>query len=202
MEAEPEARDDAEVAAATAERPEQIRVGVLVREQNVAAGRHDLRAEEVVEREAVAGDQVPDAAAEGQPADAGRSERPARGYEPVALTHGVEVDPGRAPTRLGDALHRVDAHVAEQAQVDHHSALADRVARDAVGAGPYGYREFARAGELDRCGDVGGVEGPHDHRRPAVDRPVVDGTREVVLAVLRPDQLPAQGRLEVEPVVE
>ena len=68
VQAELELGDDAEVAAATAQRPEQIGVLVGRRAQYLAVGGDDLGGLQAVDGEAVAAHQAADAAAEGEPA--------------------------------------------------------------------------------------------------------------------------------------
>jgi hypothetical protein len=53
-----EARDDADVPAAAADRPEQLGLAVGVDLEHAAVGGDDLGAEEVVDREPVLADQV------------------------------------------------------------------------------------------------------------------------------------------------
>ena len=69
MEPELEARDDAEVAAAAADRPEEVRVALVVDLQDPAVGEDDLGGEQVVDRQALLADEMPDAAAGRQPAE-------------------------------------------------------------------------------------------------------------------------------------
>jgi hypothetical protein len=58
---------DAEVAAAAADRPKQLRMGLVVDVQQLAVGGHHLGGQQAVDGQAVLSDQVPDAAAEGVP---------------------------------------------------------------------------------------------------------------------------------------
>ena len=73
VEPELEAGRDAEVAAAAADRPEQVRIVLGVDAEELAVGGHDLGGEQVVDREAVLADEVADAAAERDPADPDRA---------------------------------------------------------------------------------------------------------------------------------
>ena len=58
--AEAEPGGDAEVAAAAADRPEQVGVGLGVGADELAVGGHDVGREQVVDRQAVRADQEPD----------------------------------------------------------------------------------------------------------------------------------------------
>ena len=74
--AEGERRDDAEVSAATtAERPEQVWLGGGARVAQHAVGRDDVSGDELIAGEPVRPGQIPDAAAQGQPADPDRGAR-------------------------------------------------------------------------------------------------------------------------------
>ena len=73
VQAEPEPGRDPEVAAAAADRPEQVGLGLGVDATELAVGGHDLGREQVVDGQAVLANQVPDAAAERDPADPDRA---------------------------------------------------------------------------------------------------------------------------------
>ena len=64
VEPELEPGHDPEVAAAAADRPEQVRLVLGVDQPDLAVGGHDLGGEQVVDRQAVLADEVADAAAE------------------------------------------------------------------------------------------------------------------------------------------
>ena len=73
----------------------QKQVGVLVGggADPLAAGEHDLRLEQVVDRQAALAGQVAEAAAEREAADAGGRDDPARGRQPVLVGRGVDFAP-------------------------------------------------------------------------------------------------------------
>ena len=108
MQAEGERGDDAEVAAAAADRPEQVGVLVGARADALAAGQHELGLEQVVDRQAALAGQVAEAAAEGQAADAGRRDDPARRGEAVLVGGGVDLAPGAAAADADGPGLRVD----------------------------------------------------------------------------------------------
>src|SRR5206468_5265468 len=94
--AEGEGGDDAEVPAASPQRPEEVRVAGLAGVHEAAVGQDDVRAEQVVHGEPEAARQVADAAAEGQPGHAGGGEE-ARGRGHAERDGGVvDVAPGAA----------------------------------------------------------------------------------------------------------
>jgi hypothetical protein len=71
MQVELELRHDAEVAAAAADGPEQIRMMIAVHGEHARVGSHEPRAAQVVDREAVLARGPAEAAAERQARDAG-----------------------------------------------------------------------------------------------------------------------------------
>ena len=74
-----EAGHDAEIAAAAAQRPEQIRILARARSHQPPVGEHHVGRDEMVDRQAEAAAQIADAAAERQSGDAGVRHDPARG---------------------------------------------------------------------------------------------------------------------------
>ena len=78
-----EGRRDAEVAAAAAQRPEEVRVGRLGHFAHLAGGVDELDGQQVVGGQAVLGHQPAEAAAERQPGDSGRGDRTAGDGEAV-----------------------------------------------------------------------------------------------------------------------
>jgi len=99
MQLELELRDDTEVAAASAQSPEEIRVLGLARVNEPAVGGDDVGAHEVVTRETELAHRPADAAAEREAGDAGRRDEAARRGEPVRLRLVVDVGPRcAAPT--------------------------------------------------------------------------------------------------------
>ena len=104
VELELEAGDDAEVAAAAAHRPEQVRVRVLAGGDLAAVGRDDLDRHERIDGQAVLAHQPADPATERQAGDADRARVAERRREPVG-GRGVRVLARRsgraAPRRRG-----------------------------------------------------------------------------------------------------
>jgi hypothetical protein len=142
---ERELGDHAEVPTAAPERPEELRVVAVRGDDRPPVGGHDRRGEQVVERESVEADQVPDPTAEGEPGHARVAERPAGRREAVSLAGRVEVLPECPATARRGARLRIDDDVAHQPQVDHHAALAHAVAGDAVATSADGDRKVALA---------------------------------------------------------
>ncbi len=128
-----------------------------------------------------------DAAAEGQPADAGGADDAAGGGEPERLGGGVEVQPGRAASGDGHARRGVDVHRAQRGEVDDEPAVADAVAGGVVPAPAHGHLQPVVAREVERGDDVPRAGATDDDRRPPVDQRVEAATRGVVRVVARDD---------------
>ena len=96
MQRQLERRHDPEVAAASAQTPEEVGVLVLARMQEPAVGGDDVGADEVVAGKAVLPHQPADAAAEREARDAGGRDEPAGGGEAELLRLVVDVAPDGA----------------------------------------------------------------------------------------------------------
>ncbi len=94
-----EAGRDAEVAAAAADRPEEVRVRLGVDAQELAVGGHDVGGQQVVDREAVLADQVPDAAAQRDPPDPDRAGVAEPGRQAVRSCRGRVLARGQTLSR-------------------------------------------------------------------------------------------------------
>src|SRR3954454_2273782 len=96
MEPQLELRDDAEVAAAATEPPEQLGVVLLGSADPLPRRGDELGAGQAVTGEAELGGEVADAPAQRQSGDAGRTDHAAGCGQPMLLGGGVEVEPGGA----------------------------------------------------------------------------------------------------------
>ncbi len=111
MQSEPERGDDAEVAAAASQRPEQIRMVVGGRADDAALGDDHLGSQQIVDDEPVFAHEEADAAAEGDPGDAGVAHDAAGCGETVGLRLVVDVAPQRTTLHPGRAVGWVDQTV-------------------------------------------------------------------------------------------
>ncbi len=164
--------DDAEVATAAAQPPEQL--GVLVRRcaHEPSVGGHELGADEVVAGEAVLALQPARAAAEGEAGDAGGRHAPSGGCQAMRGRRAVELGPGGAAADAGHAALGVDGDVGHVAHVEHEPIVDQRPARDRVPAAAHRDGEALLAGEGQRRDHVVGRRAARDERRPAVDHRV------------------------------
>ena len=150
MELEREVDDHSKVATAASERPEQVVVLGLARMHDVTARRHDGCCDQVVERQPVETDEMPDPAAERQTGHAGIAEGAARRREAMAQTRGIEVLPERAAATRCCPLFRIDDDAAHQSQVDDERAVAHAVPGNAVAAAAHRDRQVLLHCVLDR----------------------------------------------------
>jgi len=74
-------------------------------------------------------------------------------------------------------------HAAHLRKVDHHSAVADREPGNAVPAPAHGDQDLVLAREFHCPHYVRDARAADNHRRPAVDHPVVNLARRVVRVV-------------------
>src|SRR5262249_52700913 len=138
MEAELERGDNAEVAAAASQRPEQVGVRILGRPQQLAVGRYDVDGEEVVHREAVLAHQPPDATAEGQPSDSSVAYDSAGGGQTARLRLVVDVTPQRTTLHPGPAVGGIDPDGPHRREIDDNPVVANGGARHVVASAPNG----------------------------------------------------------------
>ena len=184
-----QARDDAEVATAAAQRPEQLRLGLRVDAAQPPVGGDDLRREQVVDRQPVLAHEEADAAGERDAADADGAGVAEARREPVLARCDGERAGGEARARPGRAPGGVQLERAQRREVDHDAAVADAVARGAVAAAADRELGPGLAGVGDEPGDVVGARDAGDESRAAVDVRGEDGPRLVVGVVLRGQDL-------------
>ena len=196
MQAELERRDDAEVPAAAAERPEEIVVLCLARDERLPVGRDDLGREEVVAREAEAPRQVANAAAQREPADAGRGDDATGRRETVGARRVVEHAPRGASLGARRLRFGIDLNVRHAGQVDHDRVVGSAEAGDAVATPAHGEVELVLAGEAHSRDHVVGGRAADDDTGPPVDHGVEDLARLLVSRVARRDHLTADALAE------
>src|SRR5690606_29734079 len=139
--------DDADVAAAAAQRPEQVGVRVGAGFDQATVGGDDVGFDQVVEREAEAAREVAEAAAEGEPGHAGgRDDAGGRG-QAEGMRGVVDVAPERATADARGAGLRVDVDVAHGGEVDDQAAIDGALAGDVVAAAANGEGQIVVAGE-------------------------------------------------------
>ncbi len=187
IEAELEARHDAEVAAAAADGPEQVGVLLLARGDDAAVGRDDLDGDQRIDGQAVLADEPADAATERQAGHADAAGVAERRREPVRTRRGRVLARGQAGLGPRETALGVDVQALHAAQVEDDPAFARAVAGEAVRTAADRQLEAGVASEDHRPRDVGGTGRLDDQRRVAIERPVVDEAGRVVGLVLGAD---------------
>ena len=180
MQAEFKPGDDAEVAAAAAHRPEQVGVLFRARVAELAVRGHDVHGLHVVEREAEASRDAPEAAAEREAADPGVRHGAGRRHEAVRHRFVIGIAKQAAAFDVSPACGRIDPHAAEPRQVNLYAAVAGGLARKAVAAALHGDEQLAFARKSDRVSDIRRAGRLHDERRVLVELRVQDAARRVV----------------------
>ena len=186
-ELELELRDDAEVAAAAAQAPEQVGCSSALARTTRPSAVTTVAAERVA-AEAVLAPEPAEAAAQREPGDARVRDDATGRREPVSLRRGVEVPPAGTGADGGAAPLRVHRHGRHRRQVDHQRAVADGEAGDVVAAAPDRDGQALRPGERDGRDHLVRRLDPRDHGRTVVDHAVPDLAGVVVAGVARTDQ--------------
>ena len=192
--AEPErkARDHTEVAAPSAQGPEEVRVPFFVRGHEAAVRKHDVGLDQVVDRQAERPGHVADASAEGQAANAGRGDDPERGYEAEGLSGVVDFAEERPAQHVCDSRIRIDDHAAQCREVDHEAVVDAPEAGTVVCATAHGDLQPRLTTDVDGGHHVGCVQALCDQARTLVDHRIEELPGGVVLSVARSNQ-PAPG---------
>ena len=196
VQAELEARHDAEVAAAATHRPVQVGILFRARVAELAVRGHDVHRFHVVEREAEAPRDASEATAEREPADPGVGHRARRRHEAVRHRLVIEIPQQAAALDVCPACSRIHPDAAQPRQVDLDAAVAGGLARETMAAALHGDEQLALARKGDRVPDVRGTGRLHDERRVLVELGVQDPARRVVARIAGEQERPAQARLE------
>jgi hypothetical protein len=174
---------DAEVAAAPADRPEEVGIALLARGDDSAGREHDLGRQQVVHGHPVLAHQPGDPAAEREARDPGERDDAAWGCEPERGGGAVELADPDTGLRADRAPPGVDVDALHQGEVDHQPAVGDGLAGDVVTSAADRDLEPLLPAEVDRVGHVGRVQTACDHGGPLVDQAVVDAPGLVVAGV-------------------
>ena len=159
-------------------------------------GGDHLGGKQVVDGEPVLAHEEADAAAEGEPGDAGVADDAAGGRQAVGLCLVVDVAPQSTALHPGGATGGVDPHGPHRREVDDDPAVAHRGAGHVVAPAPDGDLQVVVAREAHRRDHIGHARAAGDAGRTAVDRAVPDPAGSVVAGARRQQQLSAERSAE------
>ena len=196
MQPELERRHHAEVAAAAAQCPKEVRVLAGARRADVSVGVHELGGDEVVARETVCAGEPAESAAEREACDARARDQTAGSRESEHLRLPVQLAPRDASLHVCRPADGIHVNAFHRGEVDNETALAHRAAGDVVAAPADSDRERVRAAVTHGSDHVLNAGATRDHRRPLVDHPVPNGPRSVVPLVTGSNELAAKCLLE------
>ena len=172
---EHEAGHDPEVSAATPERPHEIAIVVVAGVDEGSVGEHDIGADEVIGREAVAAVKPADAAAEREPGEAGRGVDPDREGEVMGGGRGVDIAEQRPGLHHHRRGRRVDGDCTTSPVVDDDAAICKSAAGHVVATAADRDGQAMLDREPERPARVLRIGNDDDGRRPPVDHPVPAG---------------------------
>ncbi len=188
-----EAGRDPEVAAAAAERPEEVGVLRFGRRQQPAVGGDDVDRQQVVDRHPVLAHQPAHPAAERQPGDADGRHVAARRRQPVdrGCERCTRPRSGRLPPRRRAARGSTSSRFMRERSRTSPSSTVPYPAGLCPPPRTASGRSLVRAKSTAAITSAT-LAGPDDQRRVAVDGRVPDPARPVVLVVAGPDDVTAQ----------
>ena len=190
MQLEVEARDHAEVAAAAANRPEQIGMRAGIHLPDLAIGGDKLDAEQAVDGHAVFAGQIPYSPAERDAADPDRSGIAEASGQAMLGGRLRIFNRGQARASPDGARVGLDLERIQIAQVEQDAALGR--AEKAVPAVANRQRQAARARDAHGLRDVSRAGRPDDHRRATIDPAGKYRPQLVVTGIFRPDHAAVQ----------
>jgi hypothetical protein len=192
VESEFEGRHDAEVPAAAAKRPEQIRVLRDAGAHQFARRGHEVDGEEVVDRQSVLPAQPAEAAAEREPRDSRRRVDPQRGRESEGLSLPIEIGEPGARLDARGPRRGIDPHRRHPRQIEHQSSVAHRVSGDVVPSAADRQEQVVPRREADGLENVRRPDGAYDRRGAPVDHRVPDRPRFVVPRLAGKEERPSE----------
>src|SRR6266511_3735376 len=189
MQAELEAGHDAEVAASTADRPEQVRFVVGISPADRAVGRDDVGGDKAIDGESAAPHEASDAATGDETAEADRTRVAETQSETVGARRRRELDRGGAGLSPAGAGRRVDVDATAVVQVEDDPAVGATVSHHAVATATDRELDAAVEGVGDDAGDAIVVLHTDDGLRPPRDPAIELRARRLVASVAGQDDL-------------
>jgi hypothetical protein len=187
---------DAEVAAAAAQGPEQLGVGIVAGRDDLTGGQDHLGRQQVVDGQPIAAHQPALTATQGQARDPRARDRAAGRCEPKRRGCSIELADEYAWLRSDRLPDWIDVDALHRRQVDHQSFVGDGLSGDVVAASAYGDLQSLLAAEVDRVDHVCGAKAAGDQGGSLVDEAVVDAPRLVVVGGAGTEDLAGELRRE------
>ena len=185
VQAKLERGDDAKVAAATANGPEEIFILRGANRQVIAIGVHEVGGDDIVATEAVLTHEPADTAAERKPADAGGRDDAAGSGKRKLFAFAIECSPGGAALGECGLPAGFDLDLSHKGEVNHHGAVGDGLSGDAMAAAADRGGEAVFASKTNGLNHIGDAGGAHDDGWLAVNHAVPDMARSDVVRIIR-----------------
>jgi hypothetical protein len=192
MKTELERGDDAEVAAAPPNAPEEVGIVTCARPQDLTVCGDNFGRKEVVAGQPQFAAELAEAAAEGQSRNPGVAVHAHGRRETESLGRSVEFAQRRARCGASDPSFRIDLDGLHVREVNDQTIFADRRARDVVPTAANRDGEIAHPGEGESAAHVGGSPAIGDDSGPFVYRPVPHSPCAIVVLALRGDDPTAE----------
>src|SRR5207302_10680464 len=145
---------------------------------------------------AVFAGQVPQAAAQGQAAYAGRRNNAAGDRQAKGVGGAVDVAPGAASADAHGSRLGINARVADEREIDDQAIIADPQPSGVVSAAPDRNEEAVLTTEVDCRNDVGHVGATRDQGGTLVDHTVVDLACSIVALIALLKEFSPQARFQ------
>ena len=133
-----------------------------------------------------------EAAAEGEPRDAGVADDAAGGGQTVGLCLVVDVAPQGTTLHPGGTAGEVDPHGPHRREVDDDSVVADRGASHVVAPATHRDLHVVVTGEADGRSHIGASAASGDQPGAPVNGAVPNGSGDVVVPMVSCDQFPSE----------
>ena len=159
-------------------------------------GQHDIRLEQVVNRQTEFAREIAVAAAEREARDAGGRDDPRGHGQSKGMRRVIHAALRATGFRPHGAVLRINAHPLHQGKVNHQAVVAAPESWPVVAAAPHRRKEIVLPRKAHGRDDIGDIRAASNQQRPLVNHPVVEPAGFLVLRVAALDQLTAQASLE------
>ncbi len=194
---EEEAGHDAEVAAATFERPVEVGVFVCTGAHIAAVGQDDVVGQHVVADRPELRVKPADAAAQRQASHAGRRDDAACRRQVEGCRLVVEISPKRATLGISRLGLGIDLDAAHARHVEQHPAVGNGVTSYIVTAAFDRQQQFVLAGEVDGADDVGHASWLNGQRWILVMHTIPERACLVVALITEEEKIASNSRPEL-----